>query len=465
MNRKHENTSAVKDRIWGFFDRLEGDKIVWIIVLSLMVISWLAIFSSTPLLALETGMTRLEIMKEQIMLTFGGLLLIIGIYKLPNILILRAFSQLGYGLSLFLLTILASHADLGFIRAEYINGAWRTLNVLGAQVHVFEIVKVSMVVYLAWAINEYNTDISGPRSRWTFWIMNTLGKHRRLSWMRKPLWKSMFYIYMPIGIVTVLTMLGSNSSGLIVGAVMVATLLIGGLHLKQVLLTALGGIVVLSLMLGVYHISDNEVFGRFGTGISRLKLDTDPTQLHELRGDKFQERLGKIHQPNAAKIAVYEGGLIGKGPGGSTQKYAVPVMFGDYMYSFILEEYGIWLGLFVILLYSSILARGAWIAKLCETNYARTAIGGLSFLITSQAFLHMFINVDMGPLTGQTLPLVSHGTSSFLAFCVAFGVILAISRMANKQILAEEKAYEAAMAAKDDVQASMDVLEQLDNIE
>jgi cell division protein FtsW len=232
-----------------------------------------------------------------------------------------------------------------------------------------------------------------------------------------------------------------------------------------VLLTAFCGIVIVSTLFGIYKISNGEMFKRVGTGISRLKLDTDPTQLHELSGDEFQERLGKIHQPNAAKIAVYEGGLIGKGPGGSTQKYAVPVMFGDYMFSFILEEYGIWLGLFVILLYSSILARGAWIAKLCETNYARTAIGGLSFLITSQAFLHMFINVDMGPLTGQTLPLVSHGTSSFLSFCVAFGVILAISRMANKQIQAEEKAYEAAMAAKDDVQASMDVLEQLDNMD
>ena len=55
-------------------------------------------------------------------------------------------------------------------------------------------------------------------------------------------------------------------------------------------------------------------------------------------------------------------------------------------------------------------------------------------MITAQAFLHMYINVDMGPLTGQTLPLVSHGKGAFLSFCVAFGIILSISRMANKKM-------------------------------
>ena len=92
----------------------------------------------------------------------------------------------------------------------------------------------------------------------------------------------------------------------------------------------------------------------------------------------------------------------------------------------------------VIILYVSLLARGIWIAKLCDSRFAQIAVGGLTMLITSQAFLHMMINVDLGPLTGQTLPLVSHGNGAFLSFCVAFGVILSISRMANKKIREEE---------------------------
>jgi cell division protein FtsW len=84
-------------------------------------------------------------------------------------------------------------------------------------------------------------------------------------------------------------------------------------------------------------------------------------------------------------------------------------------------------------------------------------------LITSQAFLHMFINVDLGPLTGQTLPLISNGNGAFLSFCVAFGVILSISRMANKKIREEEAHAEPLIKKEDDIQASLDVLEELDN--
>jgi cell division protein FtsW len=197
-------------------------------------------------------------------------------------------------------------------------------------------------------------------------------------------------------------------------------------------------------------------------------MNTDPRQLLDpnLIKDKvdWQKRLDKIQQPNAAKIAVAEGGILGKGPGGSTQKYIVPVMFGDYMFSFLLEEYGLWGGIIIILLYVSLLARGSWIARLCDSDFARTAVGGLTLLITAQAFLHMYINVGLGPLTGQTLPLVSHGKSAFLAFCVAFGVIISISRMANNKIRQEEAAAELEQQ-KDEIQSSMDVLEQIENDE
>ena len=117
-------------------------------------------------------------------------------------------------------------------------------------------------------------------------------------------------------------------------------------------------------------------------------------------------------------------------------------MFGDYMFSFLLEEYGLWGGIIVIILYVSLLARGSWIARLCDSDFSQLAVCGLTLLISAQAFLHMFINVDLGPLTGQTLPLVSHGKGAFLSFCVAFGIILSISRMANKKIREEEAKWE-----------------------
>ena len=71
--------------------------------------------------------------------------------------------------------------------------------------------------------------------------------------------------------------------------------------------------------------------------------------------------------------------------------------------------------------------------------FAKTAVAGLCLLITGQAFLHMFVNVDIGPMTGQTLPLISHGNSAFLCFSLAFGILLAISRIAARRIEREQK--------------------------
>ena len=148
--------------------------------------------------------------------------------------------------------------------------------------------------------------------------------------------------------------------------------------------------------------------------------------------------LDEIKQPYSAKIAVHEGKLIGKNSGNSTQKYVVSNIYGDYMFSFLVEEYGLIGGIIVIFLYVSLLARGSTIARLCNNEYAKIAVGGLSVLITGQAFMHMFVNVDIGPMTGQTLPLISHGSFAFLVFCIAFGVILAISRIARKKMMEEE---------------------------
>ena len=282
-----------------------------------------------------------------------------------------------------------------------------------------------------------------------------------------------------MALITMMVMPGSNSSAMLIGGIMGIILLIGGIKFKEILGLVVIGLLGIGICFGLYKVTDGALFGRFGTLEGRISMDKSPERLIELKkeqreatGAKKQEItqeiqaiLDKISQPNAAKIAVHEGGIIGKGPGGSTQKYVVPVMFGDYMFSFLLEEYGLWGGILVIILYVSLLARGSWIARLCDSDFAQLAVGGLTLLITSQAFLHMFINVDLGPLTGQTLPLVSHGNGAFLSFCVAFGVILSISRMANKKIREEEEEAKPIYEKEDDIQANMDVLEQLDNIE
>ena len=112
------------------------------------------------------------------------------------------------------------------------------------------------------------------------------------------------------------------------------------------------------------------------------------------------------------------------------------------MYSFILEEYGLLGGIFVLSLFVSLLARGSIIVRSCDNDYSKTVVAGLTILISAQALMHMFINADLGPLTGQTLPMISDGKSSFICFSFAFGVLLAISKMAKKKIQKEEERSE-----------------------
>lgn len=473
MSKQEKDTE--KRGFWNFIDGIEGDKVVWIIVFMLIMFSILAIFSSTPLLALQQGTDRISIMKEQIAIVAVGLALIFLLYNIRKIAVFRILSQLGFFVSVILLTFLVADIDIpGVIEAQNLNEAQRTLKVFSFQVHVYEIVKVAMVMYLAWATHAYKKDLEamgkGEESG-TFLIANRIGRNPNLAILRRPLWKRIIYIYLPMVVICVMVMPGSNSSMLFIALVMVATLLVGGLPMKEILLTMVTGAALLGAGMGIYTASDEKflkpVFERFETAVTRMTLDIDPAvAMKDLKPGtpEFDRRLGQIQQPNAALIAIKEGGLLGKGPGNSTQKYAVPVVFGDYIFSFLIEEYGFFIGgLLIIILYVSLLARGSMISRLCDNQFAKTAVGGLSLLITGQAFMHMLVNVNLGPLTGQTLPLISHGSSSFLMFSVAFGIILSISRMARKKIQEEEEAAQPIYESdRDEIQATLDVIEQLD---
>ena len=152
---KNKEKRSWSSRLWNFIDNIEGDKVVWVIVLLLIIVSILAIFSSTSLLK-EGTKDRMDFIKDHIVIVGLGLGIIAGLYNIKKIGVFRFLSQLGFFVSFFFLILLDSHLRLpGIIEAEYINGAWRTLRVAGLQIHVFEVVKVSMVLYLAWALHAY----------------------------------------------------------------------------------------------------------------------------------------------------------------------------------------------------------------------------------------------------------------------------------------------------------------------
>ncbi len=424
-----------KKNIWNFFEDTEGDKVVWIIVLMLIMISVLCIFSSTSRLLLP-GQTRLDLVKGHLFIVLIGLAIIIICYNIKNINFFRICSKYGFLVSFILLTLLLSHIDVGPIKSVSRNGARRIIEVYNQQIHVNEVVKVAMVMYLAWAVDAVR------RKEGMRFFKGDSKKQKYL------------YVYMPFILITLMVLPGSNSAALFTGGIMFLVILLGGDSGRDLLKLLLLGIAALAVCMGIFCATNsihkkNEkfpvVFERIGTGISRFtggSTDYDLQAAESPVGStEFYEAIDKIRQPYSAKIAVHQGSLIGKGPGQSTQRYVVPDISEDYMFSFIIEEYGILGGLLVITLYLSLLARSSIIVRNCGKDlFAKLTVAGLSLLISCQAFLHICVNVDIGPMTGQTLPLVSHGAFAFLCFSVAFGVILSISRIASNRIAREQRA-------------------------
>lgn len=415
-----------KGTVWNLVDSLQGDKVVWIIVLTLLLLSVVCLFSSTSRL-LRGDTTRVDLMKEQLIFVGIGLALIIGIYSIRSTDFIRKAGLLGFPVSFLLLFLLDIHVRLPFLKAIELNGAYRILSIGGFQMHVFEVVKVAMVVYLASAIEAI--------------------KRGRIRKPATELHQKMLYLYAPFLITFIMLIPGSNSAALFIGGMMFLVILLGGGNLRDMSLLFLAGLVIVLLCFGIFKLSGGKYIKRIGTGVERIfgdGVDWEQKAIEARKGSKdYYDALDQIRQSYSAKIAIHEGGLVGKGPGQSTQRYVVPDISEDYMFSFILEEYGLFGGLLVIILYVSLLARGALIARHCKEDlFAKLAVAGLCLLISGQAFLHMCVNVEIGPMTGQTLPLISNGTSAFLCFCIAFGVILTISRKTSSTI--EQEAREAA---------------------
>lgn len=462
-DKDYREPETEKKGLWRIIDSIEGDKVIWIIVLLLILISVLAIFSSTPLLSQES---RIEIMKSHGKVAIAGLALIFVLYKfVTKIGIYRFFSQFGFFVSLVLLILLDGHCKLGFINAQYLNGAWRTLSLMGVQIHVFEVVKVAMVMYLAWALHALKQDreaLERGENSPTFWLANSLAEKKGFEFMAKPFAKRSLYIYLPSLLVCGLVMPGSNSSAIFIALILIGTMLIGGIPFKELLAAGAAMMVMAGILFGIYKASDGQQMRRMATLESRIKANYDTEILEKYRKEsaEFYHALDSIRQPFGARVAVHEGKLIGKGIGNSTQKYSVTHIYSDYMFSFIIEEYGLLGGIFIIILYLSLLARSSMTIRLCSNEFAKIAIGGLAFLITGQAFLHIMVNSGIIPMTGQTLPLLSDGASAFLTSCLAFGIILSVSRMAKKKTRSVE---EAQFKSSDDIQARLSILEQIDD--
>lgn len=427
-----ETEEAKGGPLWKVLQKVEGDKVILIIVLLLLLVSFLAIFSSTPML--PTQDSRLETMTEHGIVALVGIGLMFVLYHI-KIDRWKWLARIGFICSFIMLAMLLLEINIpGVIRTQKINGAVRNFIVAGFQVHVFEIVKVAMLMYLAWAMSALKADQAETEDKKERLADKLANSFKRLSFLKKPFWRRAFYIYCPTMIIGMMIFFGSGSSAIFVCAILIAAMLLGDIPIKDILLAFVALVIVFFSLVTVYKVSDGKLVSRVGTMLSRMKADYDINRLEGLEGDEYNNMVDTLSQPVSALIAVHEGGFIGKGIGNSTQKYRVQNIYGDYMYSFLVEEYGLIGGIIILILYVSLLARSSILARMCNNDFAKYVLGGMAILISGQAFMHIMVNVGIGPMTGQTLPLISHGASAFIIFCVAFGLILSVSRMAKKKI-------------------------------
>jgi cell division protein FtsW len=159
----------------------------------------------------------------------------------------------------------------------------------------------------------------------------------------------------------------------------------------------------------------------------------------------YADKQETAYQVQQAKIAIAKGGWLGLGPGNSEARNFLPHPYSDFIYAIIIEEYGLIGGAFVLFIYLAFLFRCIRIFKRCPYAFGAFLALGLSFTLVIQAMANMAVNVNLFPVTGVTLPLVSMGGSSFLFTCVAIGIILSVAR--NVEQLEGQRIKEEAETA------------------
>jgi cell division protein FtsW len=229
--------------------------------------------------------------------------------------------------------------------------------------------------------------------------------------------KKVFYsLVIPLILVCLIVFWSNFSTSVLIFITCFILMRIGGVRKKYLYLLLLVGvgIVGLALLLAVISPEIASKIGRLGTVLSRIKGATITD-------------IGVLNQSNQSLTAIATGGLLGRGIGNSIQSRFLDEAHNDFIFSIILEEGGIWLGGIVILLYITLLYRMMKITRNAKGYFAAMSCWGMGVVITLQAVTNMSVAVGLIPVTGQTLPFISYGGTSFVIASAFLGMIINIS--------------------------------------
>lgn len=406
----------------------KADKHIWGIFIALCLISVIELYSASSREVANSSLGVIgPIVRHLFMLGLG-----VGI---TWILSKRHYSDFALFTIVFSALSAAAMIYVMFY-GNYVNGARRSFSLLGIGIYPAEMVKISAVllVALVMTLNQdpHGVGITKKGMMWSgvvIMFFSALLIEQGLT--NTLLLVAITYSMMLIGGVKWLDLLGLTGFFALCGAAFIGFLLIT---------EGTGSSIPADATQNVETVEDGKkAASRIDTWKARFaRHGSDSVPKWEI------EPTGKNRQEILSYMAQAHGGIHGVGPGNSREAARLPLAFSDYIYAIVIEELGLIGGLAVLLLYLWLLARAAGIASRCTITYPALIVMGMAVMISFQALFHMGIVTGFFPVSGQPLPLISKGGTSIFVTCIAFGIMLSVSRTASrhgnkKQDITEEK--------------------------
>ncbi|MEM5563944.1 FtsW/RodA/SpoVE family cell cycle protein [Psychroserpens sp. AS72] len=369
------------------FKNIKGDRLIWAIAALLAIFSFLPVYSAASNLAYVGGVgNTFGFFVKHLMHLFLGFAIMYGVHKIPY----RYFR----GLSMVMIPIVIVLLVVTMLQGTTIDGAnasrWIQIPFVGMSFQTSTLAAVVLMVYVA----RYLSKIQNKKVTFAETLL--------------PLWAPVFFILILI--------LPANFSTTAIMFLMVMMLtFVGGYPVKYLAIIVGTGIIALSIFILIAKAFPDVMPNRVDTWTSRIE--------NFANGEDTEAD----YQIENAKIAIASGGIQGKGPGKSTQKNVLPQSSSDFIFAIIIEEYGLIGGLFLLMLYSWLLFRIVIVSQKSDTIFGKLLVLGVGLPIIFQALINMAVAVELFPVTGQTLPLISSGGTSIWMTCLAIGIVLSVS--------------------------------------
>lgn len=378
----------------------KGDKWVWLCFGLLLGSSLMFVYSSTAMLSYKQyhGNT-FHFLITQGLFIIGGVLVAlitsnISYKKLFNL----ANAALGFGILLLLLTWMFGDATNDAKR-------WLKIPIIDQTLQTSDIAKICLTIFIAKVMSTHQNNDEEIK-------------------------KGALISALAMGVVFILILPANLSTALLIVLTSVLMLIIARVKIKHILLVGSGaGLIALLLVISL---------GKTGT-LKRAETWVNRIEAYVFTGEEDAKTSQNNFQADQAKIAVARGGLFGQGISGSTQKYILPHPYSDFMFATIIEEKGLIAGIFLIIVYMALMHRTVLTAKFQSRSFPAFLCIGLGLNITLQAIANMVVSVNIVPVTGQPLPLISMGGTSLIITSFSIGIILNISRYSDKEGKEKEK--------------------------